>query len=391
MYIKPEPAGKRDAMTDALLVLGDGRVFKGKPLGAVGETSGEVVFNTSMTGYQEILTDPSYEGQIVTMTCPLIGNTGVNEEDDESRGTFVRGFIIKEESAVFSNWRGQAALGDYLRDKAVVGIQGIDTRALTRHIRLKGSMPGIISTVSGNIEELAERAGKLKGVEGADCVSAVTCDTAYRWRGGSWDIGEGYTSGPDAPRFNVVAIDLGMKRNIPRLLADESCSVTVVPAGTGADEILSKRPDGIFLSNGPGDPSAVGYMIETVKKLVGRKPVFGICLGHQILCLAMGAKTFKLKFGHHGANHPVMDMATGKVEITAQNHNFAVDPDSLPEELELTHTNLNDGTVEGIRGKTAPVFGVQYHPEASPGPHDSAYLFRRFTEMMEKTQASPEC
>ncbi len=369
-------------MSDAYLVMRDGRVFAGKSFGAVGEASGEVVFNTSMTGYQEILTDPSYEGQIVSMTYPLIGNVGVNDEDVESRKPFVRGFIVKEESAITSNWRRRKPLGTYLKENSVVGIQGIDTRALTRHIRKKGAMPGIINSDGGDADDIKKRAARLKGLDGVDCVKRVTCKQAYLWSGGLWELKSGFAPGSDKPKFNVVAIDLGIKQNILRNFDDIGAQVTVVPANTGADEILSRDPDGVFLSNGPGDPSAVTYVIETVKKLIGVKPVFGICLGHQIICLALGARTYKLKFGHHGANHPVMDLSTKKVEITSQNHNFAVDPDSLPGGLKLTHLNLNDRTVEGVKSRTMAVFSVQYHPEASPGPHDSSYLFARFADMM---------
>ncbi len=372
-------------MTDAYLVLADGRVFTGLPLGAIGRTDGEVVFNTSMTGYQEILTDPSYDGQIVTMTYPLIGNVGVNIEDMESRRPFAKGFIIKEESVIVSNWRSEGSLGGYMRDNGIVGIQGIDTRALTRHIRLHGAMPGIISSGSDDLETLKTEAAKLKSLDGVDCASGVTCDQAYEWDGGLWNIEDGFAAGPSVGnRFKVVAIDLGIKFNISRNLTHIGCDVSVVPATATAEDILAMNPDGIFLSNGPGDPAAVGHAIDTVKKLIGEKPIFGICLGHQILCLAMGAKTFKLKFGHHGGNHPVMDLATRKVEITSQNHNFAVDKESLPAGLELTHINLNDGTAEGVRSRDLPLFSVQYHPEAAPGPKDASYLFRRFTDMMTK-------
>jgi len=369
-------------MSDAYLVMRDGRVFTGKSFGAIGETEGEVVFNTSMTGYQEILTDPSYEGQIVSMTYPLIGNVGVNDEDVESREPFVRGFIVKEESVIASNWRHQKPLGTYLKENGIVGIQGIDTRALTRHIREKGAMPGIVNSEGGEIEAIKRRASGLTGLDGIDCVKRVTCVDAYQWRGGLWEVESGFAQGYVKPKFKVVAIDLGIKQNILRNFENIGAEVTVVPATTSADEILSRDPDGVFLSNGPGDPSAVTYAIETVKNLIGVKPVFGICLGHQIICLALGSRTYKLKFGHHGANHPVMDLSTKKVEITSQNHNFAVNPDSLPGDLKLTHINLNDRTVEGVKSRTMAVFSVQYHPEASPGPHDSSYLFARFADMM---------
>ncbi len=369
-------------MSRAYLVLSDGRFFPGKPFGATGVTSGEIVFNTSMMGYQEILTDPSYDGQIVTMTYPLIGNVGVNAEDVESRRVFASGFVVKEGSGVASSWRQERSLDEYLKESGIVGIQGIDTRALTRHIRLLGSMPGIIASDDSDIRDLKMRAAGLKGLEGVDCVRNVTCKEPFRWKGGLWKRGSGFSNSGHTRKFTVVAIDLGVKWNILRHLENIGCDVTVVPATTSAAEIMKLEPDGVFLSNGPGDPAPVTYTACAVRELIGKKPVFGICLGHQILCIALGAKTYKLKFGHHGGNQPVMDMSTGKVEITSQNHNFAVDPDSIPDDLEITHINLNDNTVEGVCSKSLPLFSVQYHPEASPGPHDAAYLFDRFARMM---------
>ena len=367
-------------------MMADGRVFTGKPLGQRGLAQGEVVFNTSMTGYQEILTDPSYDGQIVTMTYPLIGNVGVNDEDVESRKVFIRGFVIKEESVIPSNFRSKKTLGAYLEENRIVGIQGLDTRALTRHIREKGAMPAVISSDGQDVDSLREQAAGLKGLEGIDCVQGVTCQKPYKWDGGLWALGEGFAKQTKTPLFNVVAMDLGIKTNILRHLVAMGAAVTVVPAGTGADEILALKPDGVFLSNGPGDPEPVAYTIESAKKLLGRTPIFGICLGHQILSIALGAKTYKLKFGHHGGNHPVKDLATGKVEITSQNHNFTVDPASLPSHTKITHLNLNDNTVEGVESQQDPAFSIQYHPESSPGPHDASYLFQRFAALMSKSK-----
>jgi carbamoyl-phosphate synthase small subunit len=366
----------------ALLALADGRVFRGEPCGADGEAHGEVVFNTSMTGYQEILTDPSYRGQIVCMTYPLIGNYGINPEDVESRQPWVNGFVVKEACAYPSNWRGRMRLDDYMRANGVVGIQGIDTRALTRHLRDRGAQEGIISTVERDPERLAERARALPGLVGRDLVREVTVETAHGWDEGTWDLARGYAR-PPAPEFRVVAFDSGIKQTILRQLAAFGCDVTVVPAATPAAAILERAPDGVFLSNGPGDPEAVPYLVESVRGLFGRTAIFGICLGNQILGLAAGGTTYKLKFGHHGANHPVRDLATGRVEITAQNHGFAVDPKSVARAgFEETHVDLNDGTSEGMRHRELPIFSVQYHPEASPGPHDAHYLFQRFIELM---------
>ncbi|MBI3994823.1 MAG: glutamine-hydrolyzing carbamoyl-phosphate synthase small subunit [Nitrospirae bacterium] len=367
----------------AVLALADGRAFKGYGFGAEGEGIGEVVFNTSMTGYQEILTDPSYRGQLVTMTYPLIGNTGVNDPDIESAKPFQSGFIVKEYTDHPSNWRATGDLDAYLQRHGIVGIQGIDTRALTKHIRDVGAQQGIISTLDLDEKKLAKRAAEAPSLVGRDLVKEVSCKQSYEWAEGSWRSQISNLKSQISEPFRVVVCDFGVKRNILRCLIDAGCRVTVVPARTAASDILSMNPDGIVLSNGPGDPEAVPYAIEAARSLIGKKPIFGICLGHQILGLAMNGKTYKLKFGHHGGNQPVMDMTTGKVEITAQNHGFAVDVDSIGSEMELTHINLNDRTVEGMRHRTLPVFSVQYHPEASPGPHDSSYLFKRFVGMME--------
>jgi carbamoyl-phosphate synthase small subunit len=369
-------------MTPALLALADGRVFRGVACGAVGEASGEVVFNTAMTGYQEILTDPSYRGQMVCMTYPLIGNYGISPEDVESHRPWVNGFIVKEMCGYPSNWRGRMRLEDYLREHGIVAIQGIDTRALTRHLRDHGAREGIISTVEADADRLVERARALPGLVGRDLVSEVSVAEPHGWDQGTWDLARGYTAPPE-PRFRVVAFDSGIKQNILRQLASLGCGVTVVPARTPAEAVLEMKPHGVFLSNGPGDPEAVPYLVESVRGLVGRTPIFGICLGNQILGLALGARTYKLKFGHHGANHPVRDLSTGRVEITAQNHGFSVDPTSFAKlGLDETHVNLNDGTSEGMRHRELPIFSVQYHPEASPGPHDAHYLFHRFIELM---------
>jgi carbamoyl-phosphate synthase small subunit len=370
---------------EAILALEDGTVFHGHAAGAEGEARGEVVFNTSMTGYQEVLTDPSYSGQIVTMTCPEIGNYGVSSEDVESRAPQVAGFIIRDESPVASNWRSERTLRDYLVDNRIVAISDIDTRALTRQLRSGGVMRGVIGTGKGlDPKALVERARLIPPMEGSDLVSGVTTTTAFDWV--QEDPDEfGITPARRAKRrLNIAAYDFGMKWNIMRRLSAHGCDVRVYPAKTPASELLASNPDGVFLSNGPGDPAPLTYAIDNAKTLVASNvPVFGICLGHQILGLAMGGSTFKLKFGHRGANHPVKKLATGKVEITSQNHGFAVDPATLPEDVEVTHLNLYDKTVEGLRHKTRPVFCVQYHPEASPGPHDADYLFDDFLELIE--------
>ncbi len=369
----------------AKLALANGAVFNGTAFGAPGEVHGEVVFNTSMTGYQEILTDPSYNGQIVTMTYPLIGNYGVNEEDVESRGLFLRGFIVRELCEEPSNYRSTESLDSYLKRHNIIGLQGIDTRALVRIIRIDGAMKGIISTEDVDDASLIQKAKDGPGLAGADLACEVMSDATADWALPLSDLGRpaGFSScTEDNNRPHVVAIDYGMKWNIPRWLTDAGCRVTIVPGKSTAEEILALNPDGVFLSNGPGDPEPLHYAISTIQGLLGKKPLFGICLGVQLLGLACGGRTFKLRFGHRGANQPVMNNATGKVEITSQNHGFALDTDSLPDCVEVTHFNLNDNTVEGIRHKEHPAFGVQYHPEASAGPHDSHYLFREFVELM---------
>jgi carbamoyl-phosphate synthase small subunit len=370
------------AKNKAILLLEDGTVFTGWSFGAAGEAVGEVVFNTSLTGYQEVLTDPSYRGQMVTMTYPHIGNYGVNDDDVESRKLFLSGYIVREYCHHPSSWRSRKSLGSYLEEHGVVGIEGIDTRFLTRHIRLAGAMPGIISTEDDDLAGLAEKLRRWPGIEGVNLVDGVTSSEPYEWTQGDWDIADGYAENRSPGGFHVVAYDYGIKYNILRLLVHAGCRVTVVPAGTTAQEVLAMNPDGVFLSNGPGDPAALGDYVKQVGLLIGRKPMFGICLGHQIIGLALGGSTYKLKFGHHGSNQPVMDLATGKVEITSQNHGFCVDTDSLGDEVEVTHINLNDRTVEGLKHRRYPLFSIQYHPESSPGPHDSAYLFKRFIQLM---------
>jgi carbamoyl-phosphate synthase small subunit len=363
--------------TRAVLALEDGAFFRGLSFGRLGETEGEVVFNTGLCGYQEVLTDPSYAGQIVTMTYPHIGNYGVNREDVESDRLQIAGFVVREVSSVASSWRSEGDLDRYLDEASVVGISDIDTRALTRHLRVHGAKRGVISALEENPDTLVDRARASRSMIGLDLAREVTCLTAYRVEA---------TARPASPRsraFHVVAYDFGMKRNILRILSGAGCDVTVVPATTSAGETLRLDPDGVFLSNGPGDPEPCGYAVDAARELMRSRPTFGICLGHQILGLACGGRTFKLKFGHRGANHPVKNLDTGQVAITSQNHGFSVEPGLFDNpEFQLTHTNLNDGTVEGFRHRELPVFSVQYHPEASPGPHDSYYLFDQFLKLM---------
>lgn len=356
----------------AILVLEDGRTFKGASFGAEGETFGEIVFNTSMSGYQEILTDPSYAGQIVCMTYPLIGNYGVNEQDVESRRPWVEGFVVREASRIASNWRSGNTLDAYLQKNSIVGIEHIDTRALVRHIRDKGAMRAAISTIDLDPDSLLQKVLLSAGMKNRELASSVTVEDAYV-----------YDTGGNAPIFHVVCYDFGVKTNSLREFARFGCRVTVVPAETSADEVIALKPDGIFLSNGPGDPASMRKVVDEIKELAARQiPMFGICLGHQLIGQAFGGETYKLKFGHRGGNQPIKDLTTGKIEITSHNHGFAVNADSLPAEVEVTHVNLNDHTVAGIRHKTLPVFSVQYHPESAPGPHDSEYLFERFIELM---------
>jgi carbamoyl-phosphate synthase small subunit len=376
------------AHEQALLALADGTVFRGHAIGALGQATGEVVFNTAMTGYQEILTDPSYAGQIVTLTYPHVGNVGVNPEDAESRGVFAAGLVIRDLPSLASSWRRADDLAHYLRAANVVGIAGIDTRKLTRILRERGAQNGCIvaaqSLGAADAEHAVAHARAAPSMTGLDLAKVVSCDERYEWTSGAWVLGSGYHAMGE-PKFHVVAYDFGAKRNILRLLAQRGCRLTVVPAQTPAAEALALAPDGVFLSNGPGDPEPCGYAIEAIRTLVERGiPTFGICLGHQLLGLASGGRTQKMKFGHHGANHPVLDKDTGHVLITSQNHGFAVDAASLPANVRVTHVSLFDGSLQGIARTDRPAFGFQGHPEASPGPHDLGYLFDRFVRMLDK-------
>jgi carbamoyl-phosphate synthase small subunit len=371
---------------DAILALEDGRIFRGEGYGAQGECRGEVVFNTSLTGYQEIFTDPSYAGQIVVLTNPQIGNYGTNDADNEARKPYIEGLVTREFSPISSNWRSQQVADEYLERFQVPVISEIDTRALVRHLRTHGVMRGVISSIETNPDVLIAKARSIPKMDGTDLAKVVSAKDRYEFDDNASDPLRPEDE-PALPRpdLHVVAYDFGIKKNILRMLRQEGCRVTVVPAQTTADDVMALKPDGVFLSNGPGDPEPVNYAQESIRRLAGRAPIFGICLGHQLIGLALGGKTYKLKFGHHGGNHPVKRVETGKVEITCHNHNFAVDPDSInPSEVDLTHVDLNDNTLEGLRHRTMPLFSVQYHPEASPGPHDSHYLFQDFRKMMEE-------
>lgn len=371
-------------MNTALLALEDGTVFEGNAFGAPVDSAGEVVFNTSLTGYQEIFTDPSYAGQIVVLTNPQIGNYGTNEADNEAGRPYIEGLIVREYSSEVSSWRSEKSAADFLSQHNIPGVTGIDTRTLVRKLRMSGVMRGVISSTMLDAKVLVERAKAVPSMAGLDLATRVSTANRYHWQEPVTAASPSEVlTAPAAPSYKVVAYDFGMKRNILRRLAHAGCELTVVPAGTSAEEVLALNPDGLFLSNGPGDPEPLEYQAKQVRQLLGKVPMFGICLGHQILGLALGGKTYKLKFGHRGGNHPVLNRRTNKVEITVQNHGFAVDPDSLDtKEIDLTHINLNDNTLEGFRHRSLPLFCVQYHPEAAPGPHDSQYLFDDFTELM---------
>ncbi|MGB8541002.1 MAG: glutamine-hydrolyzing carbamoyl-phosphate synthase small subunit [Candidatus Acidiferrales bacterium] len=377
----------------AILALEDGRVFKGRAAGACTRRGGEVVFNTSITGYQEVFTDPSYSGQIVCLTYPHIGNVGTNLDDEESAKPYIEGLVVREFSSLASNWRSKESAQDYLERHRVPVIWDIDTRALVRHLRSVGALRGVVATDGTPAEKLIAEARALPTMAGLELASRVTSPKQYEWKRGSIELAasgapaevksQAGSTSEGKSRYKVVAYDFGIKQNILRLLVDHGCDVTVVPAQTSGEDVLALKPDGVFLSNGPGDPEPIGYAVANIQKMLGRVPIFGICLGHQLCGLALGGRTFKLKFGHHGSNHPVQNLRTKKVEITSQNHGFCVDPDSLPaSDVEITHVNLNDHTNEGMRHRSLPLFSVQYHPEASPGPHDARYLFDDFILLM---------
>jgi carbamoyl-phosphate synthase small subunit len=386
----------QDPEARAILALEDGRVFKGRAAGAGARRGGEVVFNTSLTGYQEVFTDPSYSGQIVCLTYPHIGNVGTNLDDEESAKPHIEGLVVREFSALASNWRSKESTQDYLERHGVPVIWDIDTRALVRHLRDVGALRGVVATDGTPAEKLVAEARALPTMAGLELASRVTSPKQYEWTRGSIELGgsggsveaksQTASTSNGKSRYKVVAYDFGIKQNILRLLVDHGCDVTVVPAQTSGEDVLALKPEGVFLSNGPGDPEPIGYAVANIQKMLGRVPIFGICLGHQLCGLALGGRTFKLKFGHHGSNHPVQNLRTKKVEITSQNHGFCVEPESLPSsDVEITHVNLNDHTNEGMRHRSLPLFSVQYHPEASPGPHDARYLFHDFIAMMNET------